>query len=137
MDFTKYSILTFYATEVSFNFEVGHVVINGNGAVAHCTVIGYNSSLHIAISSFIWEHNNTIIDLTSTRYIESGSGGTRRLAITPLLYQDAGSYKCTVKYVNLQRVSSTTETLQIASKYLIIHIAYSIDGYEKSLQIYS
>ena len=118
MDFTKYSILTFYATEVSFNFEVGHVVINGNGAVAHCTVIGYNSSLHIAISSFIWEHNNTIIDLTSTRHSESGSGGTRRLGITPpLMFEDAGAYKCTVKFGDLRdSLSSATNTLKIASK---------------------
>ncbi len=116
MDFTKYSILTFYAIEVSFDFEVSHVVIDGNGAVAHCTVT--NSSLHIAISSFIWEHNNTIIDLTSTRHSESGSGGTRRLGITPpLMFEDAGAYKCTVKFGDLRdSLSSATNTLKIASK---------------------
>ncbi|XP_064399416.1 hemicentin-2-like isoform X1 [Halichondria panicea] len=102
--------------EVSFEFEVEHVVINGNGAVARCTVTGSDSSLD-TISSFIWKHNNTIIDLSSsTRHSESGSKGTRRLDITSLMFNDAGRYSCTVEFVNLQRVSSTTDTLQIGTE---------------------
>ncbi len=97
-------------------FEVGHVIVTGNGAVAHCTIENYNPSMH-TISSFIWEHNTTIIDLTGTRHRESGSGGTRKLDITSLMFNDAGSYSCTVEFVNLQRVSSTAATLRIGCKY--------------------
>ncbi len=32
------------------------------------------------------------------------------------MFNDAGSYSCIVEFVNLQQVSSTTDTLRIGSK---------------------